>query len=57
MTNRRLIDNIGWKTKGELDIAFVKVAWTLEKSEDGKMKPAIAKTEHGYHVIIVTGQK
>ncbi|KAJ1335335.1 peptidyl-prolyl cis-trans isomerase NIMA-interacting 4 [Microdochium nivale] len=48
---------LGWKTKGELDSAFEAVAYTLEPSSESKFSYGEAKTEYGYHIIVVEGRK
>lgn len=57
MANTKLTGNLGWFTKAGLEEKFVEVAWALELSEGGRINPEIAKTTHGYHIVIVIGQK
>lgn len=61
MANARLTEYLGGylgsKTKGTLNAEFVKVAWALEHSVESIVRPGIAKTEYGYHVIVVTAPK
>ena len=61
MVNARLTEHLGGylgsKTKGTLNAEFVKVAWALEHSVESIVRPGIAKTEYGYHVIVVTAPK
>ncbi|KHN99476.1 Peptidyl-prolyl cis-trans isomerase PIN4 [Metarhizium album ARSEF 1941] len=48
---------LGWKTKGSLDPKFEEVAFALEPSTTNNPKIAEAKTEFGYHIIMVEGRK
>ncbi|KID90979.1 Peptidyl-prolyl cis-trans isomerase PIN4 [Metarhizium guizhouense ARSEF 977] len=44
---------LGWKTKGSLDPKFEEAAFALEPSTTNNPKIAEAKTEFGYHIIMV----
>ncbi|QUC18567.1 uncharacterized protein UV8b_02808 [Ustilaginoidea virens] len=44
---------LGWKSKGSLDPRFEEVAFTLEPSTTSSPKLGEAKTEFGYHIIMV----
>jgi len=48
---------LGWKTRGDLDAAFEKVAFELEASTAAKPAVGECKSEHGYHIIMVEGRK
>ncbi|KZZ97633.1 Peptidyl-prolyl cis-trans isomerase PIN4 [Moelleriella libera RCEF 2490] len=48
---------LGWKTKGSLDPKFEDVAFALEPSTTNNPKIGEAKTEFGYHIIMVEGRK
>ncbi|KAK1751588.1 peptidyl-prolyl cis-trans isomerase PIN4 [Echria macrotheca] len=48
---------LGWKTKGSLAPEFEAVAYGLDTSTTGNPKIGEAKTEHGYHIIMVEGRK
>lgn len=45
---------LGWKTKGSLDAKFEDVAFGLEPSTTSSPKIGEAKTEFGYHIIMVS---
>ncbi|KAJ5157246.1 Peptidyl-prolyl cis-trans isomerase pin4 [Penicillium canariense] len=49
--------SLGWKTRGDLDPAFEKVAFELEPSSTGKPTYQEVKTGFGYHIIMVEGRK
>lgn len=44
---------LGEMTKGQLVKEFVDVAWGLEPSSTDKPNVGVAKTGHGYHLIMV----
>jgi NIMA-interacting peptidyl-prolyl cis-trans isomerase 4 len=50
---------LGVKTKGSLLADFEKVAYTLQPQKDpnGKVDIGEAKTEEGYHLIVVEERK
>lgn len=48
---------LGWKTKGSLAPEFEAVAYGLENSTTAAPKYGEAKTEFGYHIIMVEGRK
>ncbi|KAK5664368.1 hypothetical protein OQA88_591 [Cercophora sp. LCS_1] len=48
---------LGWKTKGSLAPEFEAVAYGLENSTTGAPKYGEAKTEFGYHIIMVEGRR
>ncbi|KAL1900843.1 Peptidyl-prolyl cis-trans isomerase pin4 [Ceratocystis pirilliformis] len=48
---------LGWKTRGSLDPKFEEVAYALADSTTASPKIGEAKTEFGYHIIIVEGRK
>ncbi|KAM7223883.1 putative peptidyl-prolyl cis-trans isomerase nima-interacting 4 [Rhypophila decipiens] len=48
---------LGWKTKGSLAPEFEAVAYGLENSTTASPKYGEAKTEFGYHIIMVEGRK
>ena len=48
---------LGWKTKGSLAPEFETVAYGLENSTTAAPKYGEAKTEFGYHIIMVEGRK
>ncbi|KAK2590166.1 Peptidyl-prolyl cis-trans isomerase pin4 [Conoideocrella luteorostrata] len=48
---------LGWKSKGSLDPKFEDVAFALEPSTTNNPKIGEAKTEFGYHIIMVEGRK
>ncbi|KAG6012317.1 Peptidyl-prolyl cis-trans isomerase pin4 [Claviceps pusilla] len=48
---------LGWKTKGSLDAKFEEIAFALEPSTTNSPKIGEAKTEFGYHIIMVEGRK
>ncbi|SPO04496.1 probable Peptidyl-prolyl cis-trans isomerase pin4 [Cephalotrichum gorgonifer] len=48
---------LGWKTRGSLDPKFEEVAFELEASTTGNPKYVEAKTDFGYHIIMVEGRK
>ncbi|PKS10193.1 hypothetical protein jhhlp_001943 [Lomentospora prolificans] len=45
---------LGWKTRGSLAPQFEEVAFNLEASSTGNPKFGEAKTEFGYHIIMVS---
>jgi len=49
--------SLGWQTKGTLDPAFESVAFALETSATSSPVIGEAKTEFGYHIIMVEGKK
>ncbi|KOS21272.1 Peptidyl-prolyl cis-trans isomerase PIN4 [Escovopsis weberi] len=49
--------SLGWKTKGSLDPQFEEVAFGLEPSTVNSPKIGEAKTQFGYHIIMVEGRK
>lgn len=49
--------SLGWKTRGSLDPKFEAVAFALEASTTSNPKIGEAKTEFGYHIIMVEGRK
>jgi NIMA-interacting peptidyl-prolyl cis-trans isomerase 4 len=49
--------SLGWKTKGSLDPKFETVAYALEDSTTSNPKYGEAKTDFGYHIIMVEGKK
>ncbi|KAF3394550.1 Peptidyl-prolyl cis-trans isomerase pin4 [Penicillium cataractarum] len=49
--------SLGWKTRGDLDPAFEKIAFELEPSTTAKPKYQEVKTGFGYHIIMVEGRK
>ncbi|KAL4815212.1 hypothetical protein BDW67DRAFT_69830 [Aspergillus spinulosporus] len=49
--------SLGWKSKGELELPFEEVAFSLEQSTTGNPKIGEAKTGYGYHIIMVEGRK
>lgn len=49
--------SLGWKTKGSLAPEFEAVAYGLENSTTASPKYGEAKTEFGYHIIMVEGRK
>ncbi|OAA77714.1 Peptidyl-prolyl cis-trans isomerase, PpiC-type [Akanthomyces lecanii RCEF 1005] len=48
---------LGWKPKGSFDPNFEEVAFALEPSTTSNPKIGEAKTEFGYHIIMVEGRK
>ncbi|KAJ2972023.1 hypothetical protein NQ176_g7394 [Zarea fungicola] len=48
---------LGWKPKGSFDPKFEEVAFALETSTTNNPKIGEAKTEFGYHIIMVEGRK
>jgi peptidyl-prolyl cis-trans isomerase NIMA-interacting 4 len=48
---------LGWKSKGSLAPEFEAVAFALEASTTGNPTIGEAKTEFGYHIIMVEGRK
>jgi len=48
---------LGWKTKGSLAPEFEAVAYGLENSTTANPKYGEAKTEFGYHIIMVEGRR
>ncbi|TQV99526.1 Peptidyl-prolyl cis-trans isomerase, PpiC-type [Cordyceps javanica] len=48
---------LGWKPKGTFDAKFEEVAFALEPSTTNNPKIGEAKTEFGYHIIMVEGRK
>ncbi|KAK4211964.1 hypothetical protein QBC37DRAFT_425914 [Rhypophila decipiens] len=48
---------LGWKIKGSLAPEFEAVAYGLENSTTASPKYGEAKTEFGYHIIMVEGRK
>ncbi|KAK4455889.1 peptidyl-prolyl cis-trans isomerase PIN4 [Podospora aff. communis PSN243] len=48
---------LGWKTKGSLAPEFEAVAYGLDNSTTAAPKYGEAKTEFGYHIIMVEGRK
>ncbi|KAF1731492.1 Peptidyl-prolyl cis-trans isomerase PIN4 [Beauveria bassiana] len=48
---------LGWKPKGSFDPKFEEVAFALEPSTTNNPKTGEAKTEFGYHIIMVEGRK
>lgn len=49
--------SLGWKSKGSLAPEFEDVAYTLDTSTTASPKIGEAKTEFGYHIIMVEGRK
>ncbi|KAJ9154732.1 hypothetical protein NKR23_g2181 [Pleurostoma richardsiae] len=49
--------SLGWKSRGSLDSQFEAVAFGLEASTTANPKYAEAKTQFGYHIIMVEGRK
>ncbi|KAH8894961.1 peptidyl-prolyl cis-trans isomerase PIN4 [Thozetella sp. PMI_491] len=49
--------SLGWKSKGSLAPQFEAVAFALETSTTGNPTIGEAKTEFGYHIIMVEGRK
>lgn len=49
--------SLGWQDKAKLDPTFAAVAFALEPSSVNSPKWAEAKTEHGYHILIVEGRR
>lgn len=49
--------SLGWQERGQLIAAFEKVAYDLEPSSVKSPQYKTAKTEHGYHIIMVEGRK
>ncbi|KDN65529.1 putative ppic-type ppiase domain-containing protein [Colletotrichum sublineola] len=49
--------SLGWKTKGSLDPKFEDVAFALSTSTTASPVYGEAKTEFGYHIIMVEGRK
>lgn len=45
---------LGWKPKGSFDPKFEDVAFALETSTTNNPKIGEAKTEFGYHIIMVS---
>jgi NIMA-interacting peptidyl-prolyl cis-trans isomerase 4 len=45
---------LGWKVKGSLDPKFEEIAFALEPSTTNSPKYGEAKTEFGYHIIMVS---
>ena len=48
---------LGWKRRGDLDPTFEAVAFELEASTTANPRWGEAKTEFGYHVMMVEGRK
>jgi hypothetical protein len=48
---------LGWKKRGELDLAFETAAFDLETSTTASPKYIEVKTGFGYHIIMVEGRK
>ncbi|KAL2108308.1 hypothetical protein VUR80DRAFT_3990 [Thermomyces stellatus] len=48
---------LGWKPRGSLDAKFEEVAFSLEVSSTGNPRYGEAKTQFGYHIIMVEGRK
>jgi parvulin-like peptidyl-prolyl isomerase len=46
--------SLGWKTRGSLDSKFEEAAFGLDTSTTASPKYAEVKTEHGYHIIMVS---
>jgi hypothetical protein len=46
--------SLGWKAKGSLHPKFEEVAYALETSTTGNPKIGEAKTDFGYHIIMVS---
>lgn len=44
---------LGWKPRGSLDAKFEEVAFSLEVSSTGNPRYGEAKTQFGYHIIMV----
>ncbi|KAI2613049.1 FKBP-like protein [Hypoxylon fragiforme] len=48
---------LGTKQKGELHAEFEKVAFALPESKGSNLNMGEAKTDFGYHIIVVEGRK
>lgn len=48
---------LGWKKRGDLDLAFEEKAFELEASTLASPKYAEVKTGFGYHILMVEGRK
>ncbi|KUJ19823.1 FKBP-like protein [Mollisia scopiformis] len=48
---------LGWKKRGDLDLAFEEKAFELEASTTAAPKYAEVKTGFGYHILMVEGRK
>jgi len=48
---------LGWKKRGDLEPAFADKAFELEASTLTSPKYGEAKTQFGYHIIMVEGRK
>jgi NIMA-interacting peptidyl-prolyl cis-trans isomerase 4 len=57
LTYHTIGGSLGWKTRGDLDPAFEKIAFELEPSTTAKPKYQEVKTGFGYHIIMVEGRK
>ncbi|KAK3322452.1 peptidyl-prolyl cis-trans isomerase PIN4 [Apodospora peruviana] len=49
--------SLGWKAKGTLDAKFEAIAYGLPNSTTANPTIGEAKTENGYHIIMVEGRK
>ncbi|KAH6888593.1 PpiC-type peptidyl-prolyl cis-trans isomerase [Thelonectria olida] len=49
--------SLGWKVKGSLHPKFEEVAYGLETSTTANPKIGEARTDFGYHIIMVEGRK
>ncbi|KAL4810727.1 hypothetical protein BDV18DRAFT_127877 [Aspergillus unguis] len=49
--------SLGFMERTKLEPAFAEVAFALETSTTGNPKWGEAKTQHGYHILIVEGRK
>jgi peptidyl-prolyl cis-trans isomerase NIMA-interacting 4 len=57
LTHLQVGGSLGWKTKGSLDPKFEEVAYALETSSTSSPVYGEAKTDFGYHVIMIEGKK
>jgi len=48
---------LGWKKRGDLDLAFEEKAFELETSTTANPKYVEVKTGFGYHILMVEGRK
>lgn len=48
---------LGWKKRGDLELAFEEKAFELETSTTANPKYAEVKTGFGYHILMVEGRK
>jgi parvulin-like peptidyl-prolyl isomerase len=48
---------LGWKKRGDLDLAFEEAAFALEASTTANPTYVDVKTGFGYHIIMVEGRK